>query len=539
MNRFLTSLIIGALLLLLHGSRSTAEPIAVFDGGSVTTANLDLAAREIPRQYQQRWLEARPDEFRETLYHQVLDSRLLYAGWKKGLVDAPGIAPIALDEIRIQTSLALMEEYLLDIPSRPSREEVETYYEQHPEEFLGFEQISLRHVFIQVSDDFKLTTEESAKETIQQAYRELIDGASITEVARRYGHLSQGNYERGAVVRAETHLMNPVMQEAVRQLEPGQLSEPFRTPHGWEIVYLEDRKPQAPLPLSQVSAKIVRQLYEPERSARLEYLRKVAHLEDGPAKSSEENGFGREWLSWAGESGFRALPSIQEKIQQVVEGHAARTYLQEKTEAMRVGLAPDEAELRRHFESNRETYRIPEMKSGWILSLSSGVDVFTTPVGEIAFLREAMLEKKAQAEEALAAGADFVQVAVDFTESATAAGDIYLPPAPSHGVIFDTLVEDLEEGEVSEWRIGPDVVSMAKLEKRLPSRLPDFEEVRQEVEAHWFQSRIAAFQQELLVSLANQLNLRFQQESLATWLPSEEAMPSDVSDFVRSVYEDY
>ncbi len=40
----------------------------------------------------------------------------------------------------------------------------------------------------------------------------------------------------------------PEFRDMVNRLQPGQLSEPFRTSHGWRIVQLEDRRSQDATP---------------------------------------------------------------------------------------------------------------------------------------------------------------------------------------------------------------------------------------------------------------------------------------------------
>ncbi|MDX1609862.1 MAG: peptidylprolyl isomerase [Halofilum sp. (in: g-proteobacteria)] len=94
-----------------------------------------------------------------------------------------------------------------------------------------------RHILLRDTSD-----SDRPRRELAELRRRIEDGASFGQLARRHsedeGTASQGG-DLGWFGPGE---MTPAFQEVVEGLEPGQLSEPFRTPFGWHLVQVLDER---------------------------------------------------------------------------------------------------------------------------------------------------------------------------------------------------------------------------------------------------------------------------------------------------------
>ncbi len=99
------------------------------------------------------------------------------------------------------------------------------------------EEYRARHLMISPSE---LITPEEAREQIQNLRRRIQQGEDFAELAREYSSEQSTANLGGLLEWFPAGGYGPHIQEAVDSLEPGELSEPFRSPRGWHLVKLLD-----------------------------------------------------------------------------------------------------------------------------------------------------------------------------------------------------------------------------------------------------------------------------------------------------------
>jgi peptidyl-prolyl cis-trans isomerase C len=126
-------------------------------------------------------------------------------------------------------------------------------------------------------------TEEEAKEVVA----ELKKGADFGELARtrsKDSSAAEGG-DLGYFTRDE---MVPEFAEAAMALEKGQVSEPVKTPFGWHVIKLEDKRAREVPPFESVREQIVTYLQRKTQAEVLGRLRQGATIErldqPGPPK---------------------------------------------------------------------------------------------------------------------------------------------------------------------------------------------------------------------------------------------------------------
>ena len=99
-----------------------------------------------------------------------------------------------------------------------------------------------------------LFTEQSKAEA---AYARLQEGEDFAAIAEEFSGLSPDEITLTGITRNELH---PDIATAVFALEEGAISKPLKSPLGWQIVRIDDKRPEHVQPLADVRDKISRDL---------------------------------------------------------------------------------------------------------------------------------------------------------------------------------------------------------------------------------------------------------------------------------------
>ncbi len=132
-------------------------------------------------------------------------------------------------------------------------------------------EIRARHILLQDDTDSDDPDEPAAAETEGESARERLNalrqriqaGADFGEIARANSE-DQGSASRGGDLGwVGPGEMTPAFQQVIEGLEPGTLSEPFRSPYGWHLVEVLDKREREDIEEYQ-RAQARRALYERE-----------------------------------------------------------------------------------------------------------------------------------------------------------------------------------------------------------------------------------------------------------------------------------
>ncbi|MGB5986905.1 MAG: SurA N-terminal domain-containing protein [Desulfobacterales bacterium] len=159
--------------------------------------------------------------------------------------------------------------------------DVQAYYEAHPEEFGGGAQVHLRNLVLlppEGDDSQALTRQEALIKTI---FAELDGGRPFAEVAAQYSQSSLAA-SGGDLGQFNPEDLAPNIRQAVADLSPGQYSPVVPTDQGLQIFYIEDRMAAQAKPLEGVAAAIETKLYNEIVNTKFEAwlaeLRAQAHI---------------------------------------------------------------------------------------------------------------------------------------------------------------------------------------------------------------------------------------------------------------------
>ena len=102
------------------------------------------------------------------------------------------------------------------------------------------EEVRARHILLKPSP---ILSEDRAKAMLEQFLKQIRSGeAKFADLARQYSEDPGSATKGGELGWAEPGIYVPEFAQTLNSLSPDQISEPFRTTHGWHITQLEERR---------------------------------------------------------------------------------------------------------------------------------------------------------------------------------------------------------------------------------------------------------------------------------------------------------
>jgi peptidyl-prolyl cis-trans isomerase C len=223
------------LVTLLESAPETV--VATWEGGGKLTLHDLVSSRELetwklftPKRAQYE-LDAR---IRTTVNEPLVT---LEARARK-LNELPEIADAVAKYREVAMESALFKQHVLkDVTV--SEGEVAKYYADHKEEFVEPEQRHVAHIL--------LSTEKEANEVAAK----LKEGADFAQTARKFSRDAETRLFDGKLGWITEEKVPPAFKE-VLALEPGAISKPLKSDHGWHVVQVSEIRPKRQMALDEV-----------------------------------------------------------------------------------------------------------------------------------------------------------------------------------------------------------------------------------------------------------------------------------------------
>jgi len=172
----------------------------------------------------------------------------------------------------------------IDAYRRTHAAQVEAYYRENPASYRTGEQVHARHLLVEVPKDAPPAQVQAGRERAAALRKDILGGRSFAEVAGASSDDPGTKSHGGDLGWAERSAFVPEFTQAAFNLKVGELSEPVRTPFGWHLILVEEKRPAVEKPLADVSGEIAALLLRRERSralARAEAKKALAALLGG------------------------------------------------------------------------------------------------------------------------------------------------------------------------------------------------------------------------------------------------------------------
>ncbi len=340
----------------------------------------------------------------------------------------------------------------------------------HITESLGWtrpipEKFEVSYIFI---DDSQARSERERKAKEARAYRvkEHLTPENFETMARLWSDAPSSD-DGGNLYVISLEDKGPTFSRHVRQTEPGTIGGPWRTPSGWNIMYVRRRIPPQ------------EQNFSPEqlRSLAISFLasQDVKQVRQSPDL------FEKAWTTFAKGREEDVCDELR-WFENVILENRYIAALAEKEK-------PSEEDLKLLYDESKENFKIyPRRRAREILLTSD--DWTTEPTKSGWLKRREVRDRARELRQELLAGADFAEMARTYSAAATASsgGDMGWVQMPS-SFLVDTTLGALEPGEVSPPMATQKGYWLAKLEEEQPSRLMTFEEARHLLKERWLATR--------------------------------------------------
>ena len=192
-------------------------------------------------------------QFLERLVRREL---LLQEAEKRKLGDRPEVVdPVAALRRDLMTRTLLQEE--IGNKVKMEEKDAQEYFQAHPDEFSG-DQIRVRHILVRTEDEAKQVLDRLAKNERFEDLAKALSQDSAT--AAKGGDLDYLKREQ----------LFPEFARAAFELKAGEVSGVVRTPFGYHLIKLVDRKKGSPLKYEQIKDQLQRRLLEERRTQRFQ-----------------------------------------------------------------------------------------------------------------------------------------------------------------------------------------------------------------------------------------------------------------------------
>jgi len=238
------------------GEGKTQGPVVLkVNEKSYTTADvereLNQEVRRVPPEMQQYL--ASKDGQKQFLDRLVRRELLVQEAEKQKMGERAEVAE-QVSALRRDLMLRALLQEEIGAKVKVEDKEVQEYFTAHPEEFSG-DQVRLRHILVKTEEEAKDALERLKKEPFEDVAKQV---SLDTATASKGGDLDYMRREQ----------MFPDFAKAAFALKAGELSGVVKTPFGYHIIKVVDRKKGQPLTFDQVKEQLRRRLTEERQNQR-------------------------------------------------------------------------------------------------------------------------------------------------------------------------------------------------------------------------------------------------------------------------------
>ena len=159
-----------------------------------------------------------------------------------------------------------------------SDDEAKKYYDAHQSEFTTPPTITVREITVNVATDARgvnVASEDAAKARIEQIRVRALAGEAFEKLAADVSD-SPSRANGGLVGPLSVSDLDPALQKVFSAMKVGDVSEPYRTARGFQILKLETSTPVVTMPFDQAKDKIGDRVFTDKRKDEYQkYLEKM------------------------------------------------------------------------------------------------------------------------------------------------------------------------------------------------------------------------------------------------------------------------
>jgi peptidyl-prolyl cis-trans isomerase D len=138
----------------------------------------------------------------------------------------------------------------------PGADEINRYYEDNAARFTREKQARAQHILLRVKPDAPQAEVDNIRAQAQKILDEARKGKGFAELAKKYSQDEATAKKGGELGFLSSKQMDKDFSAAVFAMQPGEISDLVRTPHGFEIIKAEEITETRPAPIEEVRGEI-------------------------------------------------------------------------------------------------------------------------------------------------------------------------------------------------------------------------------------------------------------------------------------------
>lgn len=216
---------------------SESEVFAVRGEAVVTQADFDVFLQRLPAHHRPEYL-ADPERIGQALDRLMLPRQLAQKAKRADWVEDPLVQAQLLQMVTVFLADEYLERHWQEVRLDDYSQQALELYLTRPDLIRPTRKVDFTHVLIRSGAE---RGDLDAMRAILAIYDELQEGAGLSELAVRYSEdpsvtENQGRFEGVAISALEERVGH-----MAQFLDPGQISEPFRSSFGWHVLELHAR----------------------------------------------------------------------------------------------------------------------------------------------------------------------------------------------------------------------------------------------------------------------------------------------------------
>jgi peptidyl-prolyl cis-trans isomerase SurA len=170
---------------------------------------------------------------------------------------------------KIKVQLERMELINFEVKSKIiiREEDIKEYYDKHRDKFMTKGKVHLAIIVLKQEGLSNQGGPASLSSQAEDILARLKGGENFGELARKFSK-GPGAEDGGDVGFFKTYQLDPKLREVIKQMSPGDISEPIVRPYGIQIVKLIDNQEERLKPIGEVRDAIYQIFYEKEVNKR-------------------------------------------------------------------------------------------------------------------------------------------------------------------------------------------------------------------------------------------------------------------------------
>lgn len=234
---------------------------------SMTKAELEARIASLPPQYQEA---LKKPEARRNFLNVYVQAQLFAYGAKEEKIDKDRAVAMQIDD---SASSILAQEFVrrkLAGIGKATEEEIKKYYEENKTQLVNPTTVKVQHILIRAGEGAKPEELAEAVKKAENVKKQLDAGGDFDKLAKEYSEDTGTKEKGGDLGYFAEHQMVPEFSEPVFKMKVGEISAPIKSPFGYHVVKLNDRKEGSSMDIKEATPIIESTLMKMKQQKALE-----------------------------------------------------------------------------------------------------------------------------------------------------------------------------------------------------------------------------------------------------------------------------